>query len=100
MLSWFSKNLGNGVVALGPTQDIMNAFTPLFAAAGLPIDMALFSGHDERRNIIIYFSPGASKLANICGAQPCEKPGREDLALLVGHSGAWEHFDPNPQATQ
>jgi hypothetical protein len=100
MLSWFSKNLGDGVVAFAPTQDIMNAFTPLFAAAGLPINMAFFSGHDERRNIIIYFSPGASKLANMCDAQPCEKPGRGDLALLVGHSGALEHFYPNPQGTQ
>ena len=70
MPAWFSKNLGDGVVAYVPTQDIMNAFTPLFAAAGLPVNTALFSGYDGQRNIIIYFSPGVSKLVNIYGAQP------------------------------
>jgi hypothetical protein len=81
MPTWFSKNLGDGVVAYVPTQEIMNAFTPLFSAAGLPMNMALFSGHDERRNIIIYFSPSASKLADIYGAQPYEKPGSGAISL-------------------
>ena len=29
MPAWFSKNLGDAVMAFNPTQEIMNAFTPL-----------------------------------------------------------------------
>ena len=100
MPTWFSKNLGDGVTAYAPTNQIMNAFTPLFAAAGLPLDMAVFSGHDQERNVIIYFSPRATDLAKIFGAQMCEKPQKDGLSLLVGQQQAWEHFYPTPEGLQ
>jgi hypothetical protein len=100
MPAWFSKNLGNGMVAYTPTREIMNAFTPLFTAAGLPVEMAVFSGNDQQGNVIVYFSPSASDLAKMFGAQPSEKPPREGLSLLVGDARAWEYFYPTSQGNQ
>ncbi len=48
--------------------------------------MAVFSRYDLEKNIVtVYFSPGASALAKMFGAAPCEKPKKEGrLSLLVG----------------
>ena len=95
MPTWFSKDLGDGMAAYDPRLQIMDAFVPMFAAAGCPIDMAVFSRYDLRTNVVtVYFSPRASELAGIFGAQPCEKPSRDDLCLSVGDVRAWEHFYP------
>ena len=94
MATWFSKSLGDGLQADGMTQRIMKDFTPLSVASGLPADMAVFSGHDSQRNVIVYFSPGAWELATIYGAQRCKKPPKEELVLLTGNAEAWEYFYP------
>ncbi len=101
MPTWFSKDLGDGVAAYTPRLQIMDAFMPMFTAAGCPIDMAVFSRYDLQRNVVtVYFSPRASKLAGIFGAQPCEKPPREDLSLSVGDVRVWEHFYPPSEGNQ
>ena len=100
MSRWFSKNLGNGTAAVAPTLEIQTAFGNAAAAAGLPTDMALFSKHDMRGNVSLYFSPGASDFAKTWGAQPCEKPEKEGLSLLVGHAFALEHFYPYPKGVR
>ena len=101
MPTWFSKDLGDGVAAYTPTHEIMDAFTPMLAAAGCPIDMVLFSRYDSQRNVVtVYFSPHASNLARMFGAQPCEKPSREDLSLLVWDARVWEHFYPPSEGNQ
>jgi hypothetical protein len=99
--TWFSKDLGDGVQAYAPRLQIMDAFMPMFAVAGCPIDMAVFSRYDLRTNVVtIYFSPRASELAKMFGATPCEQPIREDFSLSVGDVRAWEHFYPAAQKNQ
>lgn len=83
--TWYSKDIGDGVEAYEPTSKIQEAFTPLFGAVGCPVDMAVFSRYDHRRNIVtFYFSPAASMLAKAFSATPCQEPSRENLSLLVG----------------
>ena len=86
MTTWYSKDIGNGIEAYEPSNQIQDAFLPLFAAAGNPVDMAVFSRYDLRANVVtVYFSPAAAELAQTFSAIPCEKPSFENhLALLVG----------------
>lgn len=96
MMTWYSKELGDGIEAAAPRFQIQEAFAPIFAAAGCPIDMAAFSRYDLEKNIVtVYFSPGASVLAKAFGAAPCEKPKKvEGFGLLVGDARATEFFYP------
>ena len=99
MLQWFSKDLGDGVAAFAPSSEIQKAFLPVFAAAGQPTNMAVFSLYDLEKNMVtVYFSPGAAALAEMFGATPCEKPKREGgLSLLVGDQRCLELFYPSAQ---
>lgn len=93
---WHSKDLGDGVDALAPSHQIQQAFLPLFAAAGQPIEMAVFSRYDREKNIVtVYFSPSAFDLAKINNAIPCDKPKNENgLGLLVGDQRCLQVFYP------
>lgn len=67
----------------------------MYVASGQPIDMAVFSRYDVRNNLVtVYFSPGASALANMFDAEPCEKPSFSGLCLEVGDATCWEEFFP------
>jgi hypothetical protein len=96
MSSWYSKDLGDGVEAYAPTLKIQEIFEAFFAASGLPKDMALFSNYDLGRNVVtVYVSPRAKSLALAINAEPCEKPSREGLSLLLGHADAWSVLFPD-----
>lgn len=99
MTQWYSKELGDGIDALTPSNKIQEAFIPLFASAGQPLDMAVFSRYDHERNMVtVYFAPGASALAAMFGATPCEKPRKEGrLSLLVGNYGCVDLLFPRGQ---
>lgn len=99
MTQWYSKELGDGTQAFGPSGQIQEAFLPLFAAARQPTDMAVFSRYDLEKNIVtVYFSPSASALAKMFDATPCEKPRKEGrLSLLVGDQRCLDLFWPSAQ---
>ena len=46
MSTWYSVDLGDGVEAYNPTEQIQKVFTPIFAASGCQEDMAVFSSYD------------------------------------------------------
>jgi hypothetical protein len=94
MTQWYSKDVGDGIAASAPSDQIQEAFLPFFTAAGQPTDMAVFSRYDLEKNMVtVYFSPGASALAKMFGATPCEKPKNEGrLSLLVGDRRYLELF--------
>lgn len=99
MQTWFSQPLGDGVWAYTPKEQIREQFAPLFAAAGRPVDMAVFTRHElEGRlqcEVVAYFSPAAAALAQELGAQPCEKPTHNDLDLLAGETACWAVLFPD-----
>lgn len=96
MTQWHSKEIGDGIEAAAPRYQIQEAFAPIFAAAGCPMNMAVFSRYDTEKNIVtVYFSPGAEVLAKTFGASPCEKPKKEEgFGLLVGDQRAVQLFYP------
>ncbi|MDT4859871.1 hypothetical protein FQZ97_944010 [compost metagenome] len=88
MQTWFSKHLGDGVLAYESKDQIQALFPPLFAAAARPVDMAVFTRHElEGRlqcEVVAYFSPVAEVTARQVDAQACEKPARTELDWLAG----------------
>lgn len=101
MRTWSSKQLGDGVLAYAPKDQIQGLFPALFAAAGRPADMAVFTRYElEGRlqcEVLAYFSPAAEAMARQLGAQACEKPFRTELDLLAGEPGCWAVLFPEGQ---
>lgn len=95
MDSWYSKDLGDGVSAFGPTLKIQEALKEIVKAGVYSRDLAVFSQYDSRKNVVtVYFSPSARLLAEAFDSTPCEKPVPEKgFALIVGDARNWEiHF--------
>ena len=89
---WHSKSLGDGIWADIPSEEIKRLFQPLFESAGSPIEMAVFTRHEEGSlhcEWVAYFSPAAAEVANAMEASPCNKPAREGLNLLAGSEECW-----------
>jgi len=102
MHTWFSKQLGDGILAYAPKDQIQEMFPALFGAAGRPADMAVFTRHElEGRlqcEVVAYFSLGAEALARQLDAQACKKPSRAGLDLLAGEPGCWTVLFPEGQS--
>lgn len=102
MNTWFSKQLGDGILAFEPKDRIEALFAPLFAAAARPVEMAVFTRHElEGRlqcEVVAYFSPAAQAIARRMDAQACEKPLRAELDLLAGEPGCWAVLFPERQS--
>jgi hypothetical protein len=96
METWYCKMLGDGAAAFAPSFRIQKMFSPMFAASGRPSNMAVFSRYDRKANAVTaYFSPGASRLAALFDAKPCDKPSSDGIGLLVGGAQSWGIFFPD-----
>jgi hypothetical protein len=96
METWYYKVLGDGAAAFAPSHRIQNLFLPMYVASDQPSSMAVFSRYDREANeVTAYFSPGASKLAVLFNAKPCEKPSGDRIGLLVGGAQSWDMFFPD-----
>jgi hypothetical protein len=98
MDTWYSKELGDGMMAAMPSDEIGEVFLKLFNAAGKPLDMAIFTRYESKRRlhceVTAYFSPAAKDVALAFDAEPCEKPSREGLGLLAGDKFSWSKLFP------
>lgn len=101
MDTWYIKELGDGMMASMPSDEIEAAFQRSFEAAGRPSDMAVFTRYESEGRlhceVIAYFSPAAQELAKAFEAHPCEKPVRSGLGLLAGDEVAWSVLFPESQ---
>ena len=98
MYIWYSKELGDGMMAATPSDEIEKAFQQLFDAAGKPPDMAVFTRPESEGRlhceVIAYFSPATKDIAQAFDARPCEKPSRAGLGLLAGDERSWSVLFP------
>jgi hypothetical protein len=98
MTTWYSKALGDGMMASIPSSEIELLFQKLSFARGNPLDMAVFTRHESEGRlhceVIAYFSPTAAEVAKAVGAQPCPKPARSGLGLLAGEKESWSILFP------
>jgi hypothetical protein len=98
MESWYSLNLGDGIMAGTPSAEIEELFVQRFSAAGKPPEMAVFTRSESEGRlhceVIAYFSPAAAGIASAFDAEPCEKPLKLGLGLLAGDPGCWPVLFP------
>ncbi len=98
--TWYSTTLGDGMWAPALAEQIEQLFLPLFESAGRPAEMAIFTRREEGSlhcEVIAYFSPAASGVAEGFDAQACRKPARSGLELLAGVTGCWLVLFPNDE---
>lgn len=99
---WYSLSLGDGMMASVPSEEIREAFLPIFKKEGNPLDMAVFTRLESEGRlhceVIAYFSPAASELANEFEAEPRERPSRDGLGLLAGDTKCWSILFPESES--
>lgn len=97
MSAWYSKNLGDAMLAPEELGRIEALFLTMYTKAGRPKDMALFYRHESGRlhcEVKVYLSPAAAAVARKIAADPCERPAPEGLSLSVGAEESWSIFFP------
>ena len=98
MATWYSKALGDGMMAALPSDEIEEKFLHLFIAAGKPLNMAVFTRSESEGRlhceVTAYFSPAARDVAVVFDARPCEKPARAGWGLLAGDEPSWSALFP------
>ena len=99
MNTWYTKELGDGITATMPSEEIREAFLQSFHLAGGPLDMAVFTRLESEGRlhceVIAYFSPCAGEVADSFDAQPCAQPERGGLDLLAGDPQCWAVLFPD-----
>jgi hypothetical protein len=98
MEPWYSINLGDGIMATTPLEEIEKIFLQIFIAAEKPFNMAVFTRLESEGRlhceVIAYFSPAAKDVAKMFDAKACEKPARDGLGLLAGDARSWSILFP------
>ena len=98
MASWYSLSLGDGMTSSLPAAEIEEEFSRVFKAGSRSPDVAVFTRPESEGRlhceIIAYFSPAAAQVAKLFDADPCEKPARAGLGLLVGDESSWSVLFP------
>ncbi len=97
MTLWFSKNLGDAMLASEPLDHIEELFSSVSAKADSREGMAAFIRHESGRlhcEVKIYFSPASAAVAREVDAEPCARPSPDGLSLLVGSEDSWPALFP------
>ena len=98
MKTWFSKNLGDGMMACVPLGRIEDALTLILEKADCIEDMAVFTRNSSEGSlhceVYVYFSPALASMAKELGAAPCSRPASGGLSLLAGSEASWAVLFP------
>ena len=101
MNSWYSKNLGDAMMAFEQLDQIESRFRSLYGQHVSPSDVAVFTRHNSEGSlhcrVEVFFSPAAGELARQMDAQTCSKPVFDDLGLLAGAEESWSVLFPERQ---
>lgn len=76
---------------------VESTFQSAYANADYPDDTAVLVRHESGRlhcEAKVYFSPASAHIAQMLGAQPCGRPTKDGLSLLVGSEAAWSLLFP------
>ena len=98
MSIWFTKNLGDAMLAGDLLDQISKYFRTAYEASNGSKEMAIFIRHaSEGRlhcEVKAYFSPASVVVARYVDAEPCERPAPDGLSLLVGSEESWSALFP------
>jgi hypothetical protein len=96
MNGWFTKNLGDAMLAWQELENLKEYFQFKFAEKNFSKDFLVLMRHESEGRlhceVKIYFSPSLSKSARELGAAPCNKPSTNGLSLLAGNETMWRHM--------
>jgi len=100
MKTWYSKNVGDGMMACVPLGRIEDTLTLICEKAGYPDNMAAYTRNDSDGSlhceVYVYFSPSLVSMAKELGATPCSRPTSGGLSLLAGSEASWSVLFPEP----
>jgi hypothetical protein len=98
MSTWFTRNLGDAMLAGKSLDRIRARFLSEYAQAHAPQETAVFVRHETEGDlhcaVRVYFSPASARLAQAVGALPCDRPAADGLDLLAGPAAAWSVLFP------
>jgi len=93
MSVWFTRNLGDAMLAGESLDPIKALFLSEYGKAKNSKEMAVFIRHESEGRlhceVKIYFSPASASVAEAVGAIPCDKPSPDGLGLLAGSEESW-----------
>ncbi len=92
-MPWFKALLTYHQLAGEEPQALRKKFSEIWSDSDSPKEMALFCELDtSAEGLSVYFSPGclpvAESLISSYSGSPCDRPKKEDIAMLVGHPNA------------
>jgi hypothetical protein len=95
---WFTKNLGDAMLAGEALARLEERFVATYGKSASSGTRAVFMRHESEGRlqceVIVYFSPDTATLAAALDADPCAKPSQGDLGLLVGSENSWQALFP------
>jgi len=98
MSNWFTRNLGDAMLAAESLDHIKTLFLSEYEKANSPKEMAVFIRHESEGRlhceVKVYFSPATTIVAEAVDAVPCKKPSSDGLSLLTGSEESWSDFFP------
>jgi hypothetical protein len=97
--AWFTKNLGDAMLAGEASSQLEALFLSTCENSGSSGKIAIFMRHESEGRlhceVKVYFSPDAVALAKAVDADPCARPSRDGLSLLVGAENSWQVLFPD-----
>jgi hypothetical protein len=102
-MPWYKVTLSDNDMLADQLNVLRDAFSRLHVEAGDPDDAAIFATDDEGPACILYFSPGARRIAmqlvlEFSGVETAT-PMRSGACLLVGNQLAWDAVPFAPELT-
>jgi hypothetical protein len=98
MSAWFAKSLGDAMLAGEALAQLEEFFLSEYGKSGSSDNIAIFIRHESEGRlhceVKAYFSPGAVIVAEKVDADPCARPSRDGLSLLMGSENSWQALFP------
>lgn len=98
MSTWFSRNLGDAMLAGDSLENIKTLFLAHHENSDASYEMAVFLRHQSEGRlhceVHVYFSPAAVVVAKAVDAIACVRPSPHDLGLLAGSEESWSVLFP------
>ena len=98
MSTWFTRNLGDAMLAGEAQEHIKTLFTLEETRSNNSREMAIFVRHESEGRlhceVRVYFSPATVDVANAVDAVACKKPVPMNMGLLAGSEDAWSILFP------
>jgi hypothetical protein len=95
---WFTKNLGDAMLAGESLEQIKTLFLSAYEQSAHAEEMALFFRHESEGRlhceVKVYFPPASASVAEAVDATPCKKPSPDGLGLLAGSEACWSVLFP------